>query len=189
MTRQNKNTDNYSHWLLNNYIPDYVCDTLLQNNSDWEIGTVMSDKPLENIRESDISWIHSDFWKQIFWGIAQTVNYQWGINFDIQNIEPLQLTRYVAPNGHYDFHLDGTGIGYADENGLVRKLSMVCLLNDKSEFEGGDFEMKIGNDAYKIDLNKGDVVVFPSYFLHRVSPVTKGTRYSVVAWAVGNKIR
>ena len=49
--------------------------------------------------------------------------------------------------------------------------------------------MKIGNDAYKIDLNKGDVVVFPSYFLHRVSPVTKGTRYSVVAWAVGNKIR
>ena len=38
-------------------------------------------------------------------------------------------------------------------------------------------------------INKGDVVVFPSYFLHRVSPVTKGTRYSVVAWAVGNKIR
>tara|TARA_R100000458_G_C8212987_1_gene199833 strand:+ start:69 stop:638 length:570 start_codon:yes stop_codon:yes gene_type:complete len=189
MIKQDKNRDNYSHWLLKNYIPDYVCDTLLQNNSDWENGSVVSDDPLGKARDSDISWVYSDFWKQIFWGIAQNVNHQWGINFDIQTIEPLQLTRYIAPNGHYDFHLDSTGIGHADESGLVRKLSMICLLNEKSEFEGGDFEMLVKSNADKIELNKGDVVVFPSYFLHRVSPVTKGTRYSVVAWALGDMIR
>ena len=66
---------------------------------------------------------------------------------------------------------------------------MICLLNEKSEFEGGDFEMLVKSNADKIELNKGDVVVFPSYFLHRVSPVTKGTRYSVVAWALGDMIR
>ena len=63
---------------------------------------------------------------------------------------------------------------------------MTCLLSDPSEFEGGVFEMTSGKTGtYNIDLEKGDIVIFPSYKLHRVSPVTKGVRHSMVAWGHG----
>ena len=92
------------------------------------------------------------------------MNHQWGINFDIQAIQSPQLTRYVAPGGHYDYHLDSTGVWPEGDSGLVRKLSMVCLLNDRSEFEGGDFEFKLCSNPMQISLNKGDVLVFPLCF-------------------------
>jgi len=59
-------------------------------------------------------------------------------------------------------------------------LSLVGVLND--DFSGGEF---IFWDDYKIELNCGDVVMFPSNFMypHKVTPVLTGTRYSVVSWA------
>ena len=62
---------------------------------------------------------------------------------------------------------------------------MSCLLTDPKEFEGGKFQCRNGAEPYDVELNKGDIVIFPSYTLHRVSPVTKGERYSLVAWANG----
>ena len=84
-------------------------------------------------------------------------------------------------------------------NGLIRKLSITVLLND--DYEGGEFQFKFANEKMK-GLDKvgrglktntltppmkgtGSVIVFPSYQLHRVKPVTKGTRYSLVGWACG----
>ena len=63
---------------------------------------------------------------------------------------------------------------------------MSCLLSDSSEFEGGSFQMQTGDTPYDVELKKGDIVIFPSYKLHRVSPVTKGVRHSLVAWAHGS---
>ena len=111
-----------------------------------------------------------------------------GLNFNIQRVENLQLTRYVAPAGHYDFHMDGNGYILRKEDGLTRRLSMSVLLNDPSEFEGGDLIFHVGAEPYSVDMGKGDIIVFPSYNLHKVSQVTKGTRYSLVVWALGNPI-
>ena len=108
------------------------------------------------------------------------------LNFNLKGVENMQLTRYDAPSGHYDFHMDGNGYFSTRDDGLVRKLSMTCLLSDPSEFEGGVFEMTSGKTGtFNIDLEKGDIVIFPSYKLHRVSPVTKGVRHSMVAWGHG----
>ena len=68
----------------------------------------------------------------------------------------------------------------------VRKLSMSCLLTDPSEFEGGNLQVQTSDTPYDVKLEKGDIVIFPSYVLHRVSPVTKGVRHSLVAWANGS---
>ena len=187
-----KPDNNYTYWTLNDYIPSDVCDVLLKNNSDWETGQIQSEEEGDNLnkhRISDVSWVTNEFWNKTFLSIIRDVNHQWGINFDIQAIQSPQLTRYVAPGGHYDYHLDSTGVWPESDSGLVRKLSMVCLLNDRSEFEGGDFEFKLCSNPMQISLNKGDVLVFPSYILHRVTTVTKATRYYVFCWALGDMFK
>jgi PKHD-type hydroxylase len=71
----------------------------------------------------------------------------------------------------------------------TRKLSVVVALNDG--FEGGQFQINTNGEhnPETIPLPKGRLVVFPSYILHRVTPVTKGVRHSLVVWVVGPKFR
>ena len=64
----------------------------------------------------------------------------------------------------------------------VRKLSMTIILND--EFEGGEFEL-LGHQKPVEENGMGTVIIFPSYMVHRVRPITSGTRYSLVAWICG----
>jgi PKHD-type hydroxylase len=68
---------------------------------------------------------------------------------------------------------------------LVRKVSTVCLLNDPSEFEGGEFELE-GDRVFK--MKQGSVISFPSFLRHRVKPVTSGNRMSAVCWILGDKV-
>ncbi len=79
--------------------------------------------------------------------------------------------------------------------GKIRKLSVTVSLNDSSEYEGGNLEFDLGphrKDRY-FRCNeigpKGSVIVFPSFIPHRVLPVTKGTRYSLVCWSLGAPFR
>ena len=72
---------------------------------------------------------------------------------------------------------------------MIRKLSFTLCLND--EFEGGEFDIcnpdprETKNTIKSFKLKKGDMIVFPSHTWHRVNPVTKGTRKSLVGWALG----
>jgi len=137
-------------------------------------------------RVSDISWLmnapeKSDWLYAKVATLFQIANQQmW--NVDISTIsDAIQYTRYDADKkGHYDFHLD------VGEQSPRRKLSMSIVLDDpKKDFEGGEFEIKCGMTPMTVELNKGDVVIFPSFLLHRVRKVTKGTRRSLVSWAAG----
>jgi PKHD-type hydroxylase len=65
-----------------------------------------------------------------------------------------------------------------------RKLSLVCQLSDPSEYEGGELQINTG-EIFTPEKQKGTVILFPSYLLHRVTPVTKGTRRSLVLWIEG----
>ena len=78
----------------------------------------------------------------------------------------------------------------------VRKLSLSLLLSHPDEYEGGDFEFDFSNveagtirHPLKELSSKGSMVVFPSHTFHRVNPVTKGTRYSLVIWCVGDPFK
>ena len=70
-------------------------------------------------------------------------------------------------------------------NGKTRKLSMTIVLNN--DYEGGEFQFFNYKDQL-IKEKKGTVIVFPSYMVHRVRPVTKGTRYSLVVWFCGEPL-
>lgn len=104
--------------------------------------------------------------------------------FDLIGYNSFQFSTYKAKEkGKYGWHTDGffgkQGLG---KEGLHRKLSMSLLLND--DFEGGDFEINTDSPS-KIELKKGRAIFFPSFFLHQVTPVTKGIRKSIVIWAEG----
>lgn len=89
-----------------------------------------------------------------------------------------QILKYEV-NDHYWWHNDVL----PPRNGMERKVSLCMLLNDPSEFEGGNLEIKDKTEnALK---NKGDIIIFDSTARHRVSPVTSGKRFSVVSWAYG----
>lgn len=126
-------------------------------------------------------------------------------NFDVDWSETLQFTIY-KPGGYYNWHRDaGFDATYAYEgrgknlDGKIRKISMTLLLNDPKEFKGGDLEFDYGrNDFGKNDdtietckeaRGQGTLIFFPSFISHRVTPVTKGTRYSLVMWTVGKPFR
>jgi PKHD-type hydroxylase len=100
--------------------------------------------------------------------------------FDLYALEQgLQFTSYTAPGQHYDWHIDH---GKAHGN---RKLSFTVQLSDPSDYEGGELQLKFGREPITVKRQLGGVTVFPSYALHRVKPVTKGTRETLVGWVSG----
>ena len=118
-----------------------------------------------------------------------------GWNYHIKAAESMQITRYKK-GGFYYFHTDGNGDHLSTYNnpqnaflhGHVRKLSMTTLLSDS--YEGGEFQFaSYAKEKCKISTPEfskiGSIVVFPSAMEHRVAPVTKGIRHSLVTWFVG----
>ena len=103
---------------------------------------------------------------------------------DVRITEQAQFTEYPE-GGFYDWHMDcDVNMGHEPP---VRKISMTLLLNDPSEFEGGDLElMAPGKFA---NLQQGHAICFASFLNHRVAPVTKGVRQSLVVWFGGKPFR
>lgn len=98
-------------------------------------------------------------------------------------VEDLQFIEYEAPNGHYEKHIDKGLMS------MTRKLTVVVLLSDENDYEGGELELYFNNIPIVAPRTRGTIITFPSYTLHRVTPVTKGTRYSLVGWVTGPNFR
>ena len=134
-------------------------------------------------RRSRIYWLpKTDEFLNIYTTFFELVNkcnnefYQFKLTEIAENI---QYTVYNSDDqGYYDWHID-MGPGKAN-----RKLSLVCQLSDPTEYEGGELQINTGQ-IMTLEKEKGTVLIFPSYLLHRVTPVTKGTRRSLVLWIEG----
>lgn len=105
-------------------------------------------------------------------------------------MDGISLMRYDAceeepeMNGHFVWHRDmGGGIT------ARRKLSLICGMSDPSEFEGGDLIFFLNGEVNMGKLNKGEAILFPSYIPHRVMPVTKGVRHTMVAFISGPRYK
>jgi len=106
-------------------------------------------------------------------------------NFDIEKIETLQFSEYDGEyNGHYGKHID---ILY--NNPLIRKLSFTVQLSDPDEYKGGDLLLHLSDHPSAGIKTQGTLNAFPSYILHEITPVTSGTRYSLVGWVTGPAFR
>ena len=96
-------------------------------------------------------------------------------------LENIQLTRY-SPDDHYTWHCD-----HGPGSAIHRKLSCTVFLN--TDYEGGELELWADTEPETINAQVGKIVVFPCHVLHRVAPVTKGERLSLVAWGHGKRLQ
>jgi len=105
-------------------------------------------------------------------------------NYDIQEMEKVKILRY-GNGGKYKWHTD-TG---AKETS-TRKLTAVIQLSDETMYEGGDLEFGITDDSgkknYTAPRKRGSIIIFPAFLSHRVTPITKGRRYSLITWMNGD---
>ena len=111
--------------------------------------------------------------------IAIQTNYQ-RYNFDLMGIyEPIQIAEYTTGD-FFDWHLD-----FSNESASNRKLSISIQLSAPEEYEGGDLQFMVNNKHVNAPRTRGTVIIFPSFIQHRVTPITKGSRKSVVGWITG----
>jgi PKHD-type hydroxylase len=161
-----------------------ICE--MRNPSKATIGNKDVDSDFSEVRESEARWIplqNDTTWiYDRFAFIVRQLNGQF-FNFDISGfVEDFQYTTYYGDKkGHYDWHVD---MGNSS-NSSPRKLSLVMQLSDPDEYEGGELQLMSSADPMTIEKKKGFIVVFPSYMLHKVTPVTSGTRKSLVIWIAG----
>jgi PKHD-type hydroxylase len=138
-------------------------------------------------RTSHISWIPfkkmADMYKDIETVMKKTNSNHFGFD-GMQITELAQYTEYPS-GGFYDWHMD-SDVNFAHEP-TVRKISMTCLLSHESEFEGG--ELQIEKDENKVKLVQGQAIFFASFIRHRVAPVTRGVRKSLVMWFGGPPLK
>ena len=104
---------------------------------------------------------------------------------NVRLTEPAQFTEYPK-GGFYDWHMDLNAFGQTGQH-PIRKISMTCLLSDPSEFKGGD--LAFDDSKSKITLQQGQAVFFASFMKHRVEPVKKGIRRSLVMWFGGTPFK
>lgn len=148
---------------------------------------------LDEVRKSKVSF-HTlkDENKWIFDrlnSVIELVNNRW-FNFDINGYDQLQYTEYHSSNlGCYGWHTDlFYGPPPTDSYSETRKLSLTLLLNEPGiDFEGGELQFGHEKNSESVNAKKGTIIIFPSFELHQVSPVTKGVRKSLVVWVLGPK--
>jgi PKHD-type hydroxylase len=145
---------------------------------------------IKSIRSSSVKWIpKNDEWMWLYdklMDMATTANKEiWNFNL-ISAPELIQYTEYYdVEGGHYNWHQD-IGAGGASH----RKVSITVQLSEPDEYEGGNLEMWKGGESYSVaERGAGVVFIFPSYMMHRVTKVTKGTRRSFVLWVGGDHYR
>ena len=143
------------------------------------------------MRQTDVSFItdKANMMNELVWGFIREAN-QVFFHYNLDYFQAIQFARYQN-GGHYDWHQDASG--NTELGPESRKLSLTMSLTDHNAYEGGYLEFYNGNKPLEHDEHnvsedvkaQGSVIVFDSRDWHRVTPVTKGVRYSIVCWTVG----
>lgn len=165
-----------------------------QHYKEPEKATIFGDVPVEEYRVSKTSFIEpredNNWFFQKLNAAITTINDRW-YGFELNGYPSFQYTEYHAEEkGRYDWHMDmhhGFLNNFTEDLVQPRKLSLSLMLN--TDYEGGEFQINsVGENKPEICEKKvGRIIAFPSYIMHRVTPVTSGMRRSIVVWVTGPK--
>jgi PKHD-type hydroxylase len=203
----------YQYWFFKGALSKRFCDLVLQkgisSNKEKAYTGNLGDKVknnqliteeenlfLEKKRSSSIAWLEEQWIYREIHPYIEQANTNAGWNFEWDWTEQAQFTEY-KPGQFYGWHQDCNSEPYGDDKapklkGKIRKLSFSILLNNPKEYEGGELEFNLRNnveDDQVLVVNeakkKGSIIIFPSFCWHQVKPVTRGIRYSLVTWHLG----
>jgi PKHD-type hydroxylase len=144
-------------------------------------GKVPNDRRRSNVcflRPADYPWVSKKIGTAI-----EALNNKYC--FDVAILGELQLAYYDEKDqGFYDWHMDiGPGAFF------FRKISISLVLNSPDDYDGGDVEFNTGGRIQQGARSNTELIAFPSFLLHRVTPVTRGRRYVLIAWVHGGDWR
>jgi PKHD-type hydroxylase len=192
VSNQRNNVNHFNYYYFTNVFTEQELEQIIEvgeSQPKIKATTVGEDISLEvsDYRVSDIAWLSNN--PKTSWvydriaDLAIKANSEmW--NFDIWDFQDdLQYTSYYGNGGHYDWHAD-LGVGISN-----RKLSVVLQLSNADEYEGGELQMNTGGSILNVPKEKGLICFFPSFVLHRVTPLSSGLRRSLVTWLCGANLR
>lgn len=182
----------FAYW--ENFLSPEECDFIINytkklNLKQGTLANLKNGKPKldKNYRKSEVCFINpTEELRPLYEKITSTIldlNEKF-FGFNVFGLlEGLQFTSYKAPGGNYGRHVDcGYGL-------TVRKLSFVIQLTDPKKYKGGDLNLYYSSTPTISKKDRGFLIVFPSYALHEVTPVTKGERNSLVGWVSGEPFK
>ena len=205
----------YYYWYFQSVIPHRICDDIIRYGKSLKDqmavtggygGKKLNKKQIKDLkkkRDSNAVWMNDRWIYKEIQPYVHQANVSAGWNYDWDWSESCQFTKYEKGQ-YYDWHCDSWDQPYKRDNenhpeyGKIRKLSVTVSLSDPKEYSGGELEFDFRNqDPDKKPniqkctqiLPKGSLVVFPSHVWHRVCPVKKGSRYSLVIWNLGYPFR
>jgi len=163
---------------------DWLQQKAKEATQEAQVGGSNGGEVNDGVRRSELNWLHKD--SECAWVFERLSHVAASLNADYFGFEltgfgePIQLTNYhEARQGNYVWHQD------FGASGISRKLSMVLQLSHPNEYEGGDLQLLTRKEPTSIEKKRGLITVFPAWTLHQVTPVTKGTRQTLVAWISG----
>lgn len=205
----------YNYWFFKNALTDKNCSDIIQLGKSKQLEIAVTGaqtkiikkknvneltkkeiKDLKKVRNSEVLFLNDPWLYNLITPYVNQANSAAGWNYDLTWNESFQFTSYKK-NQHYTWHQDSWDEPYKSENinfnNKMRKLSVICSLTDPKEYKGGDLQFWISDPNVKKPKpfvckeikKRGSIIVFPSYVWHRVTPVTKGHRHSLVMWALG----
>jgi PKHD-type hydroxylase len=186
--------------IYQNQFSDAECDWIINESErvlDVKNAVIGEEGDNESLyRKSQTGFIHyntpehNELWNVVsskLWNVVNDAN-RTNFGFDISYLDSVQYTVYHDGGDHYDWHIDT----FLDTpNAFHRKLSVTVQLTNSNEYTGGDFKLRdgTGQELPEHVKDKGSVLIFPSFLLHKVTPVTSGTRRTLVAWFEGKRFK
>jgi len=204
----------YFYWYFKSALSSKFCDRLVKFALSKKERIASTDefkekrltkkriKDLHKKRNSNIVWLNEPWLYREIHPYIHEANKMSGWNFEFDQSESCQFTKYKKGQ-FYNWHFDMFDEPYdlpsnPKIHGKIRKLSVICQLTDPSKYSGGELEFDFRRNSpikeSKTEIceeiqPKGSIVVFPSYVWHRVRPVTRGVRYSLVMWNLGRPFK
>ena len=199
------------YWYFKDAVPAHICDDIIKYGlqvkdkmaltggyNDNILKNPKAVKDLKKKRDSNVAWLSESWIYKELHPYIRLANQNAGWRFQWDWSEACQFTKYNKGQ-YYDWHCDSLGYSYnkpddRNSHGKIRKLSVTLSLSDPKDYKGGELEFDFRNWDPDKKRNtkicteikpKGSLVVFPSFVWHRVRPVTKGSRYSLVIWNLG----
>tara|TARA_Y100001963_G_scaffold93034_1_gene128027 strand:- start:335 stop:940 length:606 start_codon:yes stop_codon:yes gene_type:complete len=191
-------------WIYEGEIPPRVCDEIVKgvDEENYTTGGIIDSKDNDTVKTIDVDirnvgvqFTYSPWINHLMRGFLLSANEN-NFLYDLSenDKESCQVSRYSGTKNkpqYYNIHKDWVDIRNSQAH--TRKLSLSCQLTNPNDYEGGDLILYLEHAGtseiveYTVSKKQGTVIVFDSRIRHKVTPVTSGTRHSVVKWYHGDK--